>query len=289
MPLEELNISHVVVNEHGPMFADFIEFLSESLERLNVRTSRTVSIIHPAQLNLLVGHTMFLPLDVFARIRQQAPSYIVFQVEALHETSGFASQYPGYFEFLGSAEQIWDYSKTNVEWLTKRGFKNVHFVPIGYSSRLERIAALPQQDVDVLFIGIVSERRRLAIEGLRANGINAGPLFGYGSYRDSIIPRSKIQLNIHQFELSHLEQFRISYLLNNKQFVISERSDDNPYDDGVVFCDYNDIVERCTYFLQPGMEEERLRIAAKGYEALKAIDSISSIRRALAALTNSAA
>jgi hypothetical protein len=66
--------------------------------------------------------------------------------------------------------------------------------------------------------------------------------------------------------------------------VVSERSDFDPYGGGVVFCDYDRIVECCDAFLAPGMESDRCRIAELGYKNLKALDTAGAIQRALANL-----
>jgi len=60
-----------------------------------------------------------------------------------------------------------------------------------------------------------------------------------------------------------LETVRISYLINNKVFVISEKSIDNPYDDiGILFVDYDEIIEKCEYYLKQDKLRERSRKTA---------------------------
>jgi hypothetical protein len=285
MSIEDINISHVVINEHGPMFADFIDFLTDCLQICGLRVSRTVSVLHPGRLNLIVGHTIFLPQEVLARIRTQTSNYIVFQLEALNKATGFFPDYSTYVELLRGARQVWDYAPKNVEFLAQCGLNSVHYIPIGFSSRLERISRADKLDIDVLFFGIINDRRTRVIEEIRSRGFNAGPIFAYGSARDAMIARSKIQLNIHQFELSHLEQLRISYLLNNKRFVISENSEHNLYGEGVVFCDYGEIADCCADYLKAGMDTERIRIAQLGYDSLRRIDTVSFIKSALERLT----
>jgi hypothetical protein len=95
-------------------------------------------------------------------------------------------------------------------------------------------------------------------------------------------PRSKIVLNLHQFGTAQLEQVRISYLLNNKCFVISESSDCDPYAGGVVFARYEEIVACCQRYLAPGMEPARDRIAETGYQQLKAIPMLAQLKSAIA-------
>src|SRR5262249_18781845 len=162
---------------------------------------------------------------------------------------------------------VWDYSPQNVRYLAELGDDNVHYIPVGYSPRLERIKDAAAQDIDILFFGAISERRRLILDQLHKAGFRTAALFGqYGEGRDAQIARGKIQLNVHQFATSHLEQLRLAYLLNNRRFVVSETASDNPYGDGVVFCHYDEIVARCAEYLRPGMDAERARVAQLGHD-----------------------
>jgi hypothetical protein len=235
---------------------------------------------------VIVGHTIFLSPEILVEIRNGARNYIVFQLEALHCEQGLLSSHPAYFEFLRGAKQIWDYSPENARYLVEHGITKVRHIPIGYSPRLDRIVDPGAQDIDVLFFGVMTPRRQRIVEELRLRGLKTGALYGaYGSVRDAHIARAKIQLNVHQFETSQLEQLRIAYLLNNKRFVVSETSTDNPYGDGVVFCDYEDIGARCAYYLKPNMKAERTRIAKLGHKRLKRIPMTSSMINALSELT----
>jgi hypothetical protein len=123
------------------------------------------------------------------------------------------------------------------------------------------------------------------LDELQTRGFHVEAPFGlYGAARDELIARSKIVLNLHQFETAQLEQVRISYLLNNRCFVVSELADENPFGDGLVFCDYKRIVECCISFLDPAADQIRMRIAEKGCANLKAVPFVSSLRSALAQL-----
>lgn len=285
MQIESVNVAQCVINEHAPIFYEFIDLLADHLQQIGLRVTRTVNQINPDRTNIIVGATMFISPDAFAEIQRTAPSYVVFQVEALHGDQGYASRYPAYFEFLRSANQIWDYSSQNVDFLTEAGFSNVHYVPIGYSRALERIAEPDAYDTDVLFYGAISPRRRALLEGFANRNFKTRVLFGaYGDARDRAIARSKIQLNIHQFETFQLETLRVAYLLNNKCFVISEKALDNPYGEGVVFCAYEDIIARCEFYLGAGMDAERKRIAELGYHNLKQIPMSEALRNAVTTL-----
>jgi 2-polyprenyl-3-methyl-5-hydroxy-6-metoxy-1,4-benzoquinol methylase len=93
--------------------------------------------------------------------------------------------------------------------------------------------------------------------------------------------RSKIILNIHAWdEINSLETVRISFLLANRNFVISENSDHNPYGDGLIYAPYSEIVEKCIYFLgQPRLSREA--IGFKGFMNIHHIDFAKNIQNIL--------
>jgi hypothetical protein len=90
-------------------------------------------------------------------------------------------------------------------------------------------------------------------------------LFGvYGDERDQWIARSKIVLNMHYSDRQIIEQSRISYLLNNQRFVVSEDSSVNPYGQAIVTAPYNRLVDTCCDWLKK--PKERDEMALVGYE-----------------------
>jgi hypothetical protein len=277
-----VNISHSVINEHAPIFYELIELVTDCLQSKGVDVSYTKNQVDARRVNLIVGHTMFLSREIFTQMRSLTDDYIVFQLEALDKEQGFSAAHPAYFDFLRGAKQVWDYSPRNTQYLDGIGIANVRHIPLGYSPRLARIVDAREQDIDVLFFGIVTPRRLLIMNELHRAGFETALLTGvYGPARDSQIGRAKIVVNIHQFDTSQLEHLRITYLLNNKRFVISEKSENHPYGDGVVFCDYKDIVPHCAHYLGRGMKEKRARIAKSGHECLKRIPMAKSMINAL--------
>lgn len=287
MSLIPVNIVHTVVNEHGPIFAELIDLLADSLEQLGHPVEVSVNRLVGDRLNLLVGATVFLRPADFATIQSSAKHCILFQLEALHGAEGFAPKFPAYVDFLKIPLQIWDYSPANFPFLAAQGCPDVRHIPLGHSARLQRIPQIEpgQRDIDVLFCGSITERRKLVLNALKARGVRVKVLFGcYGAERDREIARARIVLNVHQFETPHLEELRLSYLLNNRCFVISETCDRDPYGGGVVFRDYPDLVETCVSHLADGRDADRERIAAVGHAALRRISTVEAIRSALQAL-----
>jgi hypothetical protein len=64
----------------------------------------------------------------------------------------------------------WDYSQANIEYLAGLGLPRPTYVPIGYVPELTRIAPAPE-DIDVLFYGMLSERRYAVLRDLHDRGL----------------------------------------------------------------------------------------------------------------------
>jgi hypothetical protein len=90
----------------------------------------------------------------------------------------------------------------------------------------------------------------------------------YGEKRDKWISRSRLILNFHHYSQQIFEAVRISYLLNNRCFVLSETSVNYPYS-GVELplVPYDQLTASCARFLKdPGQME---KIGNESYEAFK--------------------
>lgn len=114
--------------------------------------------------------------------------------------------------------------------------------------------------------------------------MKVGSFFGvYGNRRDHLIARAKIVINIHFYESKVLEIIRLSYLMVNKIFVVSERGNDQaaerPFEEGIVFADYDALVDTCLHYL--GKPSERNRIAASGFEIFSANKQAGFLKEAL--------
>ena len=282
MTNRNLNIVHIVINEHGSIFADLIDLLTDSLQQAGYEVTHSKNKMITDRLNIIVGHTFVLRQEDFIAIRNTGASYIVLQMEALDELHGFKQNIPDYMDFLKTCRQIWDYSPTNVKYLVEHGCSDVKQIPIGYSARLERITHADTKDIDIFFYGSITPRREHILQQFKDRGVKIIGVFrAYGPERDKMIARSKIVLNLHQFDLPHLEEVRIAYLLNNRCFVLSEMSDYNPYGEGVIFSEYNNIVECGLSYLQPNMQLELARVAETGYSIIKKMPTAERMRSAI--------
>jgi hypothetical protein len=178
---------------------------------------------------------------------------------------------------------VWDYSQANIERLAAWHVPQLTHVPVGYVPELTRIAAVPE-DIDVLFYGSRSPRRRAVLDALRARGFRVESLFGvYGAGRDAVIARSKIVINMHLYEANVFEIVRVSYLLANRRAVVSERganpAEDGDLESGIAFAAYDELVDRCVQLL--GDDSARRELGQRGHQIFSARSQVAILGEVL--------
>lgn len=275
-----INIVHVWHDQHKPIFDGIITQLEGALRDLGIQVSRTENTLLTGSINILVGSTVFSSGRLLEQTREH--SYIVYQMEPISDRTGHFWPNPPYLALLKGAAWVLDYSKANISELHANGIDRVSHVPVGYHRSLERLAKDKVKDIDVLFYGSLTPRRIHVLKLLEEAGVAIRAVFGvYGSKLDDLIERSRIVINIHHADaINTLEEVRLSFLLANHCFVISEVSDRNPYGDGVVFCQCSELATNCLYYLSAGKDVRRA-IAEKGYMALRRIDYSTAIKTAI--------
>ena len=207
---------------------------------------------------------------------------IIFNLEHIHPDSKWCSPSYGYIDLL-KTHPVWDYSRKNIEILKQMGIENAVYCGIGYSPALS-VFPTKKQDIDVVFVGEHHPRRKEIFDGVAAGGARFHHVhMKFGKERDEWLARGKIHLNVHCEAAQVLELLRVSYLLANGCFVISEAGSDveleEQFKDGVVFCRYEEMVEKCLYYLQH--PKERKKIAAQGLEVIKRFPQSQYVASAL--------
>jgi hypothetical protein len=191
-------------------------------------------------------------------LRQQYPNYkiIVYQLEQLYNNSDWVNQKN--YKILKSADEIWDYDESNIQWMQKNYRLTAKFHPILYTDQLKVMDSIDivNPDIDILFYGYIQERRAKMFFHLqnrlggRFKFIN---LYGiWGDELDSYINRSKIILNIHSHEQNKQEQVRMFYPVLNGRCVLSEKSTYNYLGDSIIEVPFNQMVEKSISLLQSG-------------------------------------
>lgn len=221
--------------------------------------------------NLAPMHGMELPADS-----------IIYNLEQVHEASRWFAKDYGYVELL-KRHMVWDFSRRNIQALEAMGVEPVVHCPVGYAPCLTRVKPA-KQDVDVMFIGGGHPRRQKVLDEIQARGARLKVVYKvFGQERDDWMARGKIHLNMHKEPAELFEIVRVSYLLANHCFVVSERGNDPEIESllegGLVFSPYDKLVQTCLeYLLKP---KERRAIAEAGFEAIRALSQKEFVQRAM--------
>jgi hypothetical protein len=259
---------------HAEAFSEMAQTLHHGFEKLGIEAPivrnrwelRGTPVVLGA--NLLPRHPLQSPLP---------EDSILYNLEQVEEGSAWLQD--DYLDLL-RRYRVWDYSSHNIAELKRLGIDGVRLCEIGYVPELSRIPH-HTEDVDILFYGSLNQRRRRVLKQLAAKGAKVKYLSGtYGLLRDTWIARSKIILNIHYYEAKVLEIVRLSYLLGNGRFVVSERGKDAtleaPFEKGMVLDSYEMLVPQCLTWLQHA--EARQAIAAEGQRIFSARDQAEFLR-----------
>jgi hypothetical protein len=166
--------------------------------------------------NIILGYHLLTKMSLVL-----PDKYVIYQLEPLISNAVWHNNQM--LRLLSEAPEVWDYDVKNIAFLDNMGVKAVH-KPLWTHPKLNRIKHLPmrERDIDFLFFGAGCARRTRVLNGLSALGFNVKHLFGvYGAERDLWIARSKVVLNIHQYDNALFEQVRVIYLENNGCTVVT--------------------------------------------------------------------
>jgi hypothetical protein len=135
----------------------------------------------------------------------------------------------------------------------------------GFDPQLYRRIDGVEQDLDVLFVGLVTGHRAPLLERLgRVCRLHVAQAYGEDCVR--LMNRARIVLNIHAGDFPDTET-RVFEAMGSGGFLLSERlSEDSPFRDGehLVECDDEaGLVEKIGYYL--AHDEERRAIAERGH------------------------
>jgi hypothetical protein len=263
---------------HSQAFAEVALSLHLSLRALGHDSLQSSRLDHRRRRHLVFGahllprYPMPLPDDA-----------VVINLEQVSDDSVWIT--PTYLEIL-RRRTTWDYSRLNINALARHGV-SASLLPVGYVPELTRISAHPTPDIDVLFYGSISERRRQVLLALEDAGLRVHVAFNvYGAQRDALIARSRIVLNLHHYPAQLFEVVRVSYLLANRACVVSERGRDaeleSAFEGAVRFADYDGLVEACRALLAD--DWARAEQSRRGFECFSRLDMRLSLAQRLAEL-----
>ena len=277
--MARFHIMRVAVNQHHRMYDELIDVVARSLIDLGHTCSVALNNYQDEAINILIGASIFASRHLELPKLLSGRPFILYQIEYLDDARGLLKDWPEYRALLANAAWIWDYGPASTDYLRRNGFPRVTHLPPGYHRCLESLPTAPDAELDVVFCGTPHPRRRHILSALQSKGLKvAFNADVYGEPRNLLIAGAKVALNIHAWDdLNALETVRLSLLLANRRFVISETADHNPYGDGLVYTDYDTLVATCLDYLeQPG--ERRDEIAERGHQTFRKLDMIELLR-----------
>lgn len=148
-----------------------------------------------------------------------------------------------------NAEQIWDFSQVNIEFLKRNNVSTnkIKFFPYGYFPEMifkSNFCPYFSRDISCAFIGFMNRRRKEVLEPIYKYCTKNNMKFYcsnncWGNEYENICSRTKIAFNIHFYGSDGLmEVHRIAPLVANGIAVISEKSCDEWYNErleGIVY------------------------------------------------------
>jgi hypothetical protein len=267
------------------MYDDNIDTLKYCFEDLGIEYNSSENELRKGYNNIL-----FLPISIPPFSNYAADfTYIVYQMEqiAIKGYNQFLNgvRYTSYLRLMKNAVDNWDYAEKNIQHLNSLNIKNISFLSFGYHPRLEVLDGEKEKTLDVFFSGALSPRRIHILDTLEEKGYKVKYLFNiYGKRRNSYIEKAKIVLNMGSHSGSILEEQRMSFLLNNRCFIISEKpapGEIMPYSEGIVYVEYDKMIETCEFYLKPENEYLRKQIAEKGYQEFSNNKMVDNLKRIL--------
>ena len=258
---------------HSRCFEEVALGLSEAFGALGYDAPIVTQPEHVSGTPIILGCNLLGPAP-------PPPGAILFNLEQISLDSAWLGN--GYVDLL-RRNRVWDYSTQNIIALAELGI-TATLCEIGYSPGLTRIGPAAVQDIDVLFVGSMNERRHAVLQGLADQGVKVFTAFNlYGPERDAMCARAKIVVNIHYYEAKVLEIVRVSYLLANRIPVVSESGQDQVLEaslaEGIAFAPYHELMPTCLRLLADA--EGRARLGQRGFEIFSTRNQSAMLRAAL--------
>lgn len=143
-------------------------------------------------------------------------------------------------------DEVWDYDPLNVHFLGERNIKVDRLLPMLYTESLKNFTSSENPRIDVLFYGIINDRRWRILHEIQVscyNDLRIAWIYGEQNM-DKYMADSKVILNVHAFEpWNRQEQTRIFYPVINGKTVVSEISQHNQFQGMIVETEIRNLVE----------------------------------------------
>jgi hypothetical protein len=146
---------------------DIARLLHFSFESLGHEVTLRINKIDPKATNIIVGYERLASIPAAS-----VASCIPYQLEQLGAREDSIPQ--NIRQIYRAAKEVWDYDPHNIEALKGIGITSVKFLPLAYHPKLATISR-GLEDIDVLFYGLMSDRRRAPRRGAAPQGPHPGP------------------------------------------------------------------------------------------------------------------
>ncbi|MFM2344546.1 MAG: hypothetical protein RLZZ210_1157 [Pseudomonadota bacterium] len=275
---------HIACFDVYPAFNDIIKSLRYACEKCGFNVSYGSFSLKKDAINIVfAGHKLHIEQIQNNNIKD----VIIYNLEQVKPSTPWINQ--TYIELMRNCK-VWDYSLDNINQLKNAGVVDIDYMPIGYTPNLEVIHSKPEheKDIDVLFYGLMNERRQNIVNAVASAGlrvfVNKPGEFLDDEIRNDLISRAKVVLNLSYYDDSVLfEMARVSFLMANQAFVLSEERDNLIIDDEIrsslAFSRVENIAQTCLYYVHNPVE--RNKFVDKSYKTILNLDITDNVLRAI--------
>ncbi|MEH0168638.1 methyltransferase domain-containing protein [Roseateles microcysteis] len=260
---------------HALGFLDQARYLRYQFRRLGAEVSLAKNRLRQDAINIVFGAHLGFDAELCRRYR-----CAFLNLEQLGE--GGAAVSADYIELLRQS-CVLDYDADN---RAAYGQDQAPLLPLLYSPYLAVAEAVPleQRPIDLLFFGVLNERRSRMLAQIEAAGVNVAqfdaPL--YGPERDDYIRLSKAVFNAHFYASSRFEQTRVAHCLSLGTPVIAERGPETrphaAFEDAVHWVNEETLAE---FFTQDFGSAEFFKRSRDHLQRFKSADPQASYAQAL--------
>ena len=263
--------------KHSGAFQEVAQLIYFGFKKLNYDCIITTHFNIPDRKQIVLGANLLQLTNIILK-----EDSIILNLERAGHDEQFSENYCN----LLRKYEVWDTSWLNIERIHQRyNIKINKCLQLGYIEELNRINLknFKDKDIDVLFCGSLSNRRKLILDEMFYLNLKIVHLFGvYGNVRDDYISRSKLLLNIHYHDFGSLHQVRMFYYLSNQCAVLTEKSDDNnenkDFENMIFLSDYKDIPKKAFDLIKNNSEIELKSLQGfKNFKKKKIEDNLRNI------------
>jgi hypothetical protein len=233
-------LAFVMAPRQNLFFDELVDALRDEVERLGMRASLHVGNFPAPRPDLI--YVLVPPHEYFTLMHGRIGP----PPEVLRRTIFVCAEQPGSPFFAGNVAlaplggAVFDINKLAVHAFAKEGIQARH-LQLGWTQSWDHLAER-ERDIDILFMGCVSERRAQALASYARSfsrrrvelvlSDNSRPNwtpsegFRVDAAKWDLLGRAKILINIHQDAFPYFEWLRVVQAMSNGAVVVSEKSVD---------------------------------------------------------------